>query len=108
VAIHTYRLNKEFYDKIVKREDLKDTEDKVKASVLLISGCQDNQYSADGAFNGLFTSQLLAVWKEGLFRGGYKKLHRQIVGRMPPNQTPNYYIVGEKDAKFERQKPFTI
>jgi hypothetical protein len=36
----------------------------IKAPVLLISGCQDNQYSADGAFNGLFTSQLLTVWKE--------------------------------------------
>ena len=24
----------------------------VKASVLLISGCQDNQFSLDGAFNG--------------------------------------------------------
>jgi hypothetical protein len=108
MVIHTYRLNREFYDKILKREDLKDAEDKVKAPVLLISGCQDNQYSADGAFNGLFTSQLLTVWKEGLFRGGYKKFHKQIVGRMPPDQTPNYYIVGEKDAKFERQKPFTI
>jgi hypothetical protein len=108
MVIHTYRLNREFYDKILKREDLKDAEDKVKAPVLLISGCQDNQYSADGAFNGLFTSQLLTVWKEGLFRGGYKKFHKQIVGRMPPDQTPNYYIVGEKDAKFERQKPFTV
>jgi metacaspase-1 len=108
MVIHTYRLNKDFYDKILLRQDLKDAEDKVKASVLLISGCQDNQYSADGAFNGLFTSQLLTVWKEGLFRGNYEKLHRQIVGRMPPYQTPNYYIVGRKDAAFEGQKPFTI
>jgi hypothetical protein len=38
-----------------------------KATILLLSGCQDNQLSHDGAFNGLFTSQLLKVWKNGLF-----------------------------------------
>jgi hypothetical protein len=108
VAQRTYRLNKEFYDKILKRADLKDVEDKVKASVLLISGCQDNQLSQDGNFNGLFTSQLLAVWKDGTFKGTYRKLHKDIVGRMPPDQTPNYYIVGQKDARFERQLPFTV
>ncbi len=30
-----------------------------KASILLISGCQDNQLSADGEVNGLFTGELL-------------------------------------------------
>jgi hypothetical protein len=50
----------------------------------------------------------LLMYEKASFRGGYKKFHKQIVGRMPPDQTPNYYIVGEKDAKFERQKPFTI
>ena len=105
---HTYRLNKEFYDKILKRKDLKDVENKAKASILLISGCQDNQYSADGAFNGLFTSQLLTVWKDGVFKDSYKKFHQQIAIRMPPKQTPNYYIVGTKEARFEMQKPFTI
>ena len=107
-VIHTYRLNKEFYDKILKRKELRDVENKAKASILLISGCQDNQYSADGTFNGLFTSQLLTVWKEGLFKDSYKKFHTEMVRRMPPNQTPNYYIIGTKDARFEMQKPFTI
>jgi metacaspase-1 len=46
MVLRTYRINKDFYDKILKRKDLKDTEDKVKASALLISACQDNQLSA--------------------------------------------------------------
>lgn len=108
VVFHTYRLNKEFYDKILKRADLRGTESRVKAPVLLISGCQDNQYSQDGTFNGLFTSHLLAVWKEGAFQGDYRKFHKGILGRMPPDQTPNYSVVGGKDAVYEKQRPFTI
>jgi hypothetical protein len=108
VAQRTYRLNKQFYDKILKRTDLKEAEDKVKASILLISGCQDNQLSLDGNFNGLFTSQVLAVWKDGSFKGTYKRFHKHIIRRMPPDQTPNYYIVGQKDTRFERQRPFTL
>jgi metacaspase-1 len=108
VARRTYRLNKDFYDNILKKTDLKEVEDKVKASVLLISGCQDNQLSQDGDFNGLFTSQLLAVWKDGTFKGTYRRLQKDIVKRMPPDQTPNYYVIGQKDTRFERQQPFTV
>jgi len=88
IAQRTYRINKEYYDKILKGVDLKEVEGKVKASILLISGCQDNQLSQDGNFNGLFTSQLLAVWKDGTFKGSYRKLHRNIVTRTPPDHTP--------------------
>lgn len=34
------------------------------ATVLLISGCQDNQLSSDGDVNGLFTGMLLNVWSK--------------------------------------------
>jgi len=108
VALRTYRANKSFYDKILKDRRLKDSREAVKASVLLISGCQDNQLSADGDFNGLFTSQLLRVWKNGTFKGDYRKFHREIQGRMPPDQTPNFFRVGLIDKQFEAQTPFTI
>lgn len=108
IAFQTYRDNKDFYNKILKNPTLNDSEDKVKASVLLISGCQDSQLSADGIFNSLFTSQLLKVWKEGTFKQRYRKFHEAILNRMPPEQTPGYFITGERDVQFERQRPFTI
>jgi hypothetical protein len=55
VALRVYQNNKKFYDPILKRRDLAKALGAVKASVLLISGCQDNQLSQDGTFNGLFT-----------------------------------------------------
>ena len=87
---------------------MKDSRDKVKASVLLISGCQDNQLSSDGNFNGLFTAHLLTVWNDGKFKDSYRKFHQAIVKQMPPDQTPNYYRVGSADSKFDALRPFTL
>ncbi|KWX00123.1 peptidase C14 [Carbonactinospora thermoautotrophica] len=80
----------------------------IGASVLLISGCQDNQTSADGPVNGLFTGTLLQVWQNGRFRGDYRRFHREITALMPPDQTPNLFLAGQADRGFVRQRPFTI
>ncbi len=108
VALRTYRRNKVFYDALLKKPALKNSLASVQASVLLISGCQDNQLSQDGDFNGLFTGNLLRVWNSGAFKKDYRAFHKAIVKRMPPDQTPNYFRVGTIDHKFESQKPFTI
>lgn len=107
-ARRTYGLNKQFYDKILRETQNQDIQDAVKASVLLISGCQDNQLSQDGDFNGLFTANLLRTWKDGKFKKGYKPFHKAIVTNMPPDQTPNYFWTGVRDKAFEKQSPFTI
>lgn len=80
----------------------------LRASAILISGCQDHQLSSDGDRNGLFTETLLRVWNGGRFQGGYRKFHREIVSQMPPSQQPNLYIIGKKKREFELQAPFTI
>ena len=80
----------------------------MRATGLLISGCQDNQTSSDGDRNGLFTATLLAVWKNGKFDGDYRGFHKSIVKFMPPTQTPNYFTIGPANHPFEKQKPFTV
>jgi metacaspase-1 len=80
----------------------------VKASVLLISGCQDNQLSEDGTFNGLFTGTLQRVWNGGMFKGSYRRFHTAIATKMPPDQSPKLSLVGASNAAFIAQKPFTI
>jgi hypothetical protein len=108
VALRTYRLNKAFYDPILANPKLKEAPKEAAASILLISGCQDNQLSQDGAFNGLFTGQLLQVWKNGMFEGSYRDFHKAIVERMPPDQTPNYFRAGRTSTAFEKQRAFSI
>jgi metacaspase-1 len=107
VAKDTYERNKKDYDDIQKELPSAETQE-IGASVLLISGCQDNQTSADGAKNGLFTQTMLGVWDNGQFKGSYRSFWKGIVERMPPWQSPNLYRVGAADAGFERQRPFAI
>lgn len=108
VALRTYRDHKKFYMQIARPFAHKKAPPHPKASVLLFSGCQDNQTSADGTYNGLFTANVLKVWNNGRFKGDYTRFHREIVRRMPPDQSPNLYKTGAVDTVFYEQKPFTI
>lgn len=108
VVQRTYLAHRKFYDGISADRKLKDAEDRVKATALLVSGCQDSQYSMDGPFNGAFTAMLKNVWNGGKFKGDYRKFHKTIVSGMPSDQVPEYYLVGAANKPFETQKPFTV
>jgi hypothetical protein len=103
----TYEDHKEQYDTI-QSDNPQGANVGVGASVLLISGCMDNQFSRDGDRNGLFTQTLKQVWDDGSFSGSYRSFRDEIVDRMPSDQTPNFFRVGVVAPFFEQQTPFTI
>jgi metacaspase-1 len=107
VMIATYRTSADMYDEIQRRVPGAEQADP-KATVLLISGCRDDQLSLDGFSNGLFTENLLAVWNDGAWEGGYPEFRETIRARMPDRQQPDYYPVGAPNPVFENEKPFTI
>lgn len=107
VAKRTYEQNKELYDDVQERCHAAETAE-IGASVLLISGCQDNQLSLDGDRNGLFTQQVLEVWDDGQWVGSHPSFHKAVGAKMPPTQSPNYNPVGAQNAAFEQQTPLTI
>jgi metacaspase-1 len=92
----------------VVRETPRNAAQAIEAAVIQVSGCQDDQLSADGAGNGLFTSKLKAVWDSGRFRGDHKALVSAIRAAMPPTQNPGYLTFGAGVAEFEQQSPFTV
>lgn len=115
VAARVFRQNRDFYTALGR--SLSNVEYDIleqaltmplAGTVRLISGCQDNQTSLDGPFNGAFTSQLLQVWDEGRFQGNYAEFHQAIVKRMPSTQTPNLLVLGRPNPAFAAQRPFTI
>lgn len=80
----------------------------VRARVLLLSGCQDDQLALDGPVNGAFTAALKAVWEGGAFQGSHADFHAAIAGRLRGTaQTPNYTAFGGDDPAFEAARPFT-
>jgi hypothetical protein len=107
VVKRTYEQNRDVYDKIQKDHPAAETAE-VGASVILISGCQDNQLSLDGDRNGLFTQQVLATWEDGRWVGSHPSFQKAVGAKMPPTQSPNYFPVGAQDAAFEQQTPLTI
>ena len=76
-------------------------------SLILISGCQDNQFSMDGDHNGAFTEQLLRVWNNGAFTGSYARLHALVRAGLPPSQSPNLFTLGPAVA-FLKQTPLSV
>ena len=79
----------------------------MKAAVVLISGCQDNQSSYDGEHNGAFTEALMAVYNGGKFKGNYVQLHTKTRARLPAIQSPNLFTLGSAKA-FLAQQPFVV
>jgi len=104
VGRRTYEANKDFYDDLQANKTTPD----VKASVLLLAGCQDNQTSMDGSFNGAFTGALKRVWANGAFTGCYTTFYRRILHAMPATQTPNLFWATPRNVDFELQTPFRI
>ncbi|WP_372657461.1 caspase family protein [Hydrogenophaga sp.] len=80
---------------------------KFNPTVILMSGCQDNQFSMDGDHNGAFTEQLLKVWNHGQFKGSYASLHARVLAAMPPAQSPNLFTLGSA-ASFLKETPFLV
>jgi hypothetical protein len=130
VALRTYARHKKFYDDlqlaVAEKAGKNGTIDpdaalahvavssrltgiarELKAAVILISGCQDNQTSLDGDHNGAFTEALLHVWNDGKYKGNYAKFHAGIKARLPSSQTPNLFTLGVT-TQFASQTPFQV
>lgn len=107
VGIQDYQNKRSFYRYASDISGPKSGND-IKASLIYISGCQDNQFSYDGEDNGLFTGNLLKVWGSGAFDGSYQEFHSNILAEMPSYQTPNYMKLGEENKAFEEQTPYTL
>jgi hypothetical protein len=129
VAMRTYREHQAFYDKLqrdVAKQAGKAVVDPDTAlaavaasgrmgaivkrfdpAVILISGCQDNQTSMDGAHNGAFTEALLRTWNNGAFKGNYGSFHARIRASMPATQSPNLFTLG-RAGSFLAQMPFAV
>jgi hypothetical protein len=103
-ALRTFRQHRQFYTDI---QNAVSVVGELPVAVRLLSGCQDNQVSLDGAENGLFTTVLLAVWDEGRFTGDYDRFHREMLLLMPPTQSPNHLLLGPTDSGFDGERPFT-
>lgn len=101
----------------VQLEGKKDIRELIKASVILLSACQDWQGTRPGKtkeHNSRFTEVFKEVYAKGDFKN-YLELHQRLWEFFDQNakerseiQNPNYYRIGTPNAEFEMQPPFTV
>ncbi|MFD2567758.1 caspase family protein [Pseudotenacibaculum haliotis] len=108
ITTRTYYKNIDFYSKVLLRLKNK-SKFKIKASIKLISGCQEDQLSYDGTFNGVFTAHLKKVWNGGKFKNNYEMFCNKIRKSInDPEQIPKLTNLGKRMTKFDKQTPFQI
>jgi hypothetical protein len=105
-AVGTQRKNRGFYWSL--QEARPSLSPEIKATVRLLSGCQDNQLSSEVDGNGVFTRHVVQTWNKGEFSGDYAKFHQEIMLKMNKNQQPNHMIIGAPSSEYDQQKPFTV
>ena len=81
----------------------------VKASVLNLGACMDEQFAMDGPEHGAFTGALIDVWDGGRFRGGYQAFRSAIDARIgSASQTPQLFEKLLREPNFVTDRPFTL
>jgi len=121
-----YKARESFYNEIQDRIKA-EGEKEVKASIRLLSACQDDQEASGGEENGAFTAALKRAWNGGAFSGDYRQFHDAIKAELSAAfetseeargsvesggdddiQVPNYSAEGADDPAFDQQRPFSI
>lgn len=81
----------------------------IKASVLNLGACMDDQFAMDGPQNGAFTGALLKVWNEGRFAGDYRAFRSAIETQIgSASQTPQLFETLVSEPDFVTDRPFTL
>lgn len=109
-SYENYVNNQEFYQEIQYRNSNIKSQT-LKASIILISGCQDHQFSYDYGTNGLFTSKVKETWNSGSYTKNYSQFHRDIKQKVlteQSDQEPNFMSIGNNLSTFTGNKPFIV
>jgi hypothetical protein len=106
IARATARKNREFYANL--QRQLPHPRPEIKATVRLLSGCQEDELSWEGRGNGRFTAALKETFADGRFDGDYRAFHQAIEKQLVDKQRPNHVVVGIENPEYDHQHPFTI
>jgi hypothetical protein len=102
-----YQNRKDLYDSLQQLAGPAEAA-QLAASVLLISGCRDDEVSYDGPVNGAFTTQVLKTWDGGRFKGNFQQFQETVAAGLNGQQHPQLFPAGARDPAFEAMRPFAV
>jgi len=108
-SIESYKSHRQYYAEL--QLALPKPRPEIRASVRLLSGCQEDEQSWGSAVTGRFTEAVKTVFADGAFEGSYKQFHAELVtavARAMNPQTPGHSVIGAPNRDYDLQKPFRI
>ena len=88
--------------------DTRESIEQLRADVLLMAACSDDQLAYVGPRHSVFTGVVLHAWNGGKFRGSYRDFYQAVLAAMPSDQTPQWFPPAGTDPPFSDQRPFTL
>jgi hypothetical protein len=79
---------------------------RMKASLLHISGCRDEQVSIGEEEGGVFTTVVVNTWNKGRFQGTWDTFHDAIVNGLTTGQQPQGNLYGPDSMSLATRRPF--
>jgi len=108
-SIESYKSHRQYYAEM--QLALPKPRPEIRASVRLLSGCQEDEQSWGSEVAGRFTEAVKTVFADGAFEGGYKQFHAELVkavAKAMNPQTPGHSVIGVPSREFDSEKPFSI
>lgn len=81
-------------------------DNRMKASLLHISGCRDEEFSQGEINGGVFTTVVVNLWNKGQFSGTWDTFHDAICGALPSTQRPQGNLYGPDSVALGSRRPF--
>ncbi|MEZ4404474.1 MAG: caspase family protein [Kofleriaceae bacterium] len=106
-AYAAYRRRRRTYNR-ARRNSQAAVRGEVKACVLALAACSDDQVAIESEFHGCFTAAVLEAWDRGGFDGSHQDFAETVAELCPPAQTPVLIHVGAHDDAFIASTPFTL
>ena len=106
VSFAAYAKNRDTYLSAAKKAIVKPEE--IKASVLLMAACQDNEKAAEWTEYGLFTTTFKKIVELNKEFNHYEDLFSKIKVDIPSIQNPNLFVYGQNVELLKTEKPFYV
>jgi hypothetical protein len=79
---------------------------RMKASLLHISGCRDEEVSMGEENGGAFTTAVVAIWNKGRFGGTWDTFHDAVAAAVTTGQRPQGNLYGPDAEALSTRRPF--
>lgn len=94
------------YAEIAERVSAPVPEEDIKASILQISACQDEEVARAGSFLSVFTSKIFQSLATHPNLENYETLYKHVKQLSPATQNPNSLAQGQNLSFFQQHRPF--